>query len=1378
MGKKAKKKVADTRGFCTTSVAKKKEELVEEEKEEEEEDVPEEEPPPPEPINEEDEWEKAMAERESAEIARLEASIIAPRPNKAIYPCGSFAASTELQKIFEDCVAREEITFPKAFKFKSKLTFERLKTIYAEIEYHGFKHEQIARAMEATVGYDHRAALEYLLITEPGEKLPRTFQLESASVEVKELSAEEKQKQEEERLHQEEEKLKELEDKREAMRLAEACAKRARDEAAASRSQQEAGDRAWILNRVDDSSDESLADPHEVLEKERIADPTARLVKVEVRLRACEKRAKDLRAKKKQGAFKMNMEKEQKEQGELSTEIRDLRDEIILLRSPEGRRKYGQIASNVDDLIQEALATTKEPVVRAECKKDGEEEEEQVDVFEMEVAEKVDTAQVSLSFAPHSLELPKGWTGALPMKFFEDYIKKTYGKQATVTRNATNDGGWCGTLRVRAPNEFNYTAPYLTQTKGEAFHLVSTWALYEMESANASVSRVEKNLPGPYRVLYEGWLRSSNEAKIEERRANIRPRLALFDKLLGAQWMEFSQAEAESPQVESEDSDEEQSHQAMHPVSWPPKNRPLEKAREGLPVSEFRESVLRTIATSKVCIVSGSTGSGKTTQCPQFVLEHALNNGQEAMILVTEPRRISAISVATRVAEEMGSPLGTLVGYQIRMEKKYDPRKTRLLFCTTGVLIRKLRHDPKLLGVTHVFLDEIHERSAESDLCMLLLRRSLQHNACKVIAMSATLDTKSLISYFTPQTPHLEIPGRIFPVEELYVEDIIEATDYDLPDDSPYAKRSWWNDRVGANKSVVTTKGLGGKETTHVSYWDDDEYVVDKFDLCDAKFSGKTHEVVSKMDHTRINYELIDQCCDYIHTCFDIPPEEGCILIFLPGLMEIQKSYTSLSSHPVFGDPEKTRLISLHSVLSSSDQRLAFELPPVGIRKIVLSTNIAETGVTIPDVVFVIDTGKVKQTRYHEASNTASLKEMFVSQAEATQRRGRAGRVRSGFCFRLYTRVRFDNFPKFPVPELLRCALADLMLSVLCAKHQPSLFEEALDPPPKARIDQAVQLLRGVGAAEDDGAKIRVTSLGIAVAKLPVDVRIGKMLLYHHLFLSGHSRDEKRFKVLEGVPIAAAVLSHRSPFAQPFQDDKRAQAKKAQDVFLKRATENGGTSDHLAAVEAYFSFETLPKKNRDLWCKNAWVNSATLTQLGELKDDFTRHLAAFPPGPVVSSLPKYGQFVTSCIAAGLWPNVVRCDSDGMKSTITQGAESIRIHMSSLLHPTVAGPRWIAYYQKVRTQAIYLRDVTLMEPIWLLLFGSSDWELNLQEKCVTARNRDWQCVRLAPRTAAYLRQIRQRFDALLRSWLSKSRRNPEWSDGERAILRAYIKAMTA
>merc|ERR1719461_1136419 len=164
-------------------------------------------------------------------------------------------------------------------------------------------------------------------------------------------------------------------------------------------------------------------------------------------------------------------------------------------------------------------------------------------------------------------------------------------------------------------------------------------------------------------------------------------------------------------------------------------------------------------------------------------------------------------------------------------------------------------------------------------------------------------------------------------------------------------------------------------------------------------------------------------------------------------------------------------VLSLHSVLTGEDHAKAFERPRRGVRKIVLSTNMAETGVTIPDVVFVIDCGKVKSQRYHEPTNTSSLKEQFISRAEVMQRRGRAGRVRAGFSFHLVTRRRYElRLQEMPTPEMLRCSLGELMLSVLSSGLQPCCFSEALDPPPKSRIDQAVATLRATGAVEE-GAK-------------------------------------------------------------------------------------------------------------------------------------------------------------------------------------------------------------------------------------------------------------------------------------------------------------------
>ncbi|CAJ1388740.1 unnamed protein product, partial [Effrenium voratum] len=292
----------------------------------------------------------------------------------------------------------------------------------------------------------------------------------------------------------------------------------------------------------------------------------------------------------------------------------------------------------------------------------------------------------------------------------------------------------------------------------------------------------------------------------------------------------------------------------------------------------------------------------------------------------------------------------------------------------------------------------------------------------------------------------------------------------------------------------------------------------DEAEMCDASYEAETQRCLSYMDHTRINYDLIELLLEYIEGSQQfahVARDEGAILVFLPGMMEITKTHERLRANPLFSDPSSCLVLTLHSMLSGEDHAKVFDKPRKGVRKIVLSTNIAETGVTIPDVVFVVDAGKVKCQRYHEPSNTSSLKEQFISKAEVQQRKGRAGRVRDGFGFTLVTQRRFQlRLQEMPTPEILRCSLMELMLSVLSSGLQPSCFSEALDPPPKSRIDQAVTTLRATGAVEEgvrpaDAVRWTreeeetwyvVTPVGLCLARLPCDVRLGKMVLYAALF--------------------------------------------------------------------------------------------------------------------------------------------------------------------------------------------------------------------------------------------------------------------------------------
>jgi len=305
------------------------------------------------------------------------------------------------------------------------------------------------------------------------------------------------------------------------------------------------------------------------------------------------------------------------------------------------------------------------------------------------------------------------------------------------------------------------------------------------------------------------------------------------------------------------------------------------------------------------------------------------------------------------------------------------------LFCTVGVLLKKIQQGFGVLSqVTHIFIDEVHERSAECDLLLFLLRQ-LRHSRqeLRIVLMSATLEVNKLVRYFGNAVPVIDVPGRTFPVQGYWLEDVIEMTGYDCGDDSEFAKR-WAKDWYSTKKFEVS--GTKGKTETLTAFIeeDDDWACDDEAESCDAQqYYAGTMKALARMDHTKINYQLITMLLEYIESSEyftqSYARDDGAVLIFLPGLGEISRMNEWISRSPLLNNQKRFLIISLHSVLSGEDHARAFLRPPRGVRKIVLSTNIAETGITIPDVVFVIDAGKVKSNQYHEPSNTSSLKEKF-----------------------------------------------------------------------------------------------------------------------------------------------------------------------------------------------------------------------------------------------------------------------------------------------------------------------------------------------------------------------------------------------------------------
>jgi HrpA-like RNA helicase len=364
----------------------------------------------------------------------------------------------------------------------------------------------------------------------------------------------------------------------------------------------------------------------------------------------------------------------------------------------------------------------------------------------------------------------------------------------------------------------------------------------------------------------------------------------------------------------------------------------LLEVRGRLPAFAMRDEIVQAIRSHQVTVIAGDTGCGKTTQVPQCVLDDMIlsSDGANANIVVTQPRRISAIGVSERIASERCEHLGGTCGYSIKLERKASSA-TRLLFCTTGILLRRLQCDPDLASVSHgefpvyagcpscshltvswallVFVDEVHERDINTDFLLIILKALLhRRTSLKLVLMSATLNAEEFASYFE-NTALVSIPGRAYPVAENRLEDVLQLTGYQIREGSGFCSRDQ-NSPARISKNDLRKRY--------------------------SKYSSDVVRSVSLVDETIINYELLADLVEHITQNCD----DGAILIFLPGLLEIGKAIDELRKKEIFQGP-RALIYPLHSSLSSIDQRAVFSVPEKGVRKIVVATNIAETSITI-----------------------------------------------------------------------------------------------------------------------------------------------------------------------------------------------------------------------------------------------------------------------------------------------------------------------------------------------------------------------------------------------------------------------------------------------
>ncbi|KAG0366770.1 DEAH-box ATP-dependent RNA helicase prp22 [Gamsiella multidivaricata] len=616
----------------------------------------------------------------------------------------------------------------------------------------------------------------------------------------------------------------------------------------------------------------------------------------------------------------------------------------------------------------------------------------------------------------------------------------------------------------------------------------------------------------------------------------------------------------------------------------------IQQQRESLPIFAFRQALVNAVKQNQMLVVIGDTGSGKTTQMAQYLAEEGLiANGR---IGCTQPRRVAAMSVAKRVAEEVGCRLGQEVGYTIRFEDCTSP-ETKIKFMTDGMLMRECLVDPYMSQYSVIILDEAHERTVNTDVLFGLLKQATKKRKdLKIIVTSATLDAEKFSTYFFA-CPIFSIPGRTYPVEVLYTKE--PESDY-------------------LDASLITVMQI------HLS------------------------------------------------------EPAGDILLFLTGQEEIDTAAEILYERMKALGPMVPELIILpvYSALPSEMQSKIFDPTPAGSRKVVIATNVAETSITIDGIYYVIDPGFVKQNAYDAKLGMDSLIVTPISQAQANQRKGRAGRTGPGKCYRLYTEAAYRNemLPS-PVPEIQRTNLAMIVLTLKAMGINDLINFDFMDPPPVQTLLTALEQLFALSALDSEGL---LTRLGRKMAVFPMEPPLAKMLI---LSTDLHCSEE--------ILTIVSMLSVQNVFHRP--KDKQALADS------KKAKFHQPEGDHLTLLTVYNAWKA--SKFSNPWCFENFIQARSMKRASDVRKQLLGYMDRYNQD-VVSCGKNYTQ-VRRALCGGYFRHAAKKDPQEGYKTLVEGTP-VYIHPSSSLFNK--NPEWVIYHELVMTTKEYMREVTAIEPKWL------------------------------------------------------------------------------
>ncbi|KAF7295019.1 p-loop containing nucleoside triphosphate hydrolase protein [Mycena indigotica] len=677
--------------------------------------------------------------------------------------------------------------------------------------------------------------------------------------------------------------------------------------------------------------------------------------------------------------------------------------------------------------------------------------------------------------------------------------------------------------------------------------------------------------------------------------------------------------------------------QGVNPFTKSPHTDQYKKILEGrkkLPVYAQMDEFLQMFSKNQIIVMVGETGSGKTTQIPQFVAYSDLPHTRGKLVACTQPRRVAAMSVAKRVADEMDVQLGREVGYSIRFEDMTEPGKTFLKYMTDGMLLREAMNDPDLQRYSTIILDEAHERTLATDILMGLLKKLAQKREdLKIIVMSATLDAVKFQKYFSVRSsgsaPLFKVPGRTFPVEAKPEADYVEA----------------------AIRTVLM-----------------------------------------------------------IHRA----EEPGDILLFLTGEEEIEDACRKLKLEVddlINQDPDAVgpmTCIPLYSSLPPQQQQRIFDPAPPARgsgppgRKVVVSTNIAETSLTIDGIVYVVDPGFSKQKVYNPRIRVESLLVSPISKASAQQRAGRAGRTRPGKCFRLYTEKDFmSELEEQTHPEILRSNLSNVVLELVklgvkassayspVAIHLTVLQDlvkfDYVDAPAPETLMRALELLNYLSALDDDG---NLTTLGGIMAEFPLDPQMAKMLIV-----------SPEFKCSTEILTIAAMLSVPNVWLRPNNQRKEADAAKA-----LLSVPDG---DHLTLLNVYNEY--INNQHDKNWAWTHYLSARALAQAENVRKQLERTMERFEIEFVSISDPnKMYMYVRQALICGFFMQVAHKEGEKGSYLTVKDNQVVALHPSCGLDTQ---PEWVLFNEFVLTTRPYIRTVSEVRPEWLLEYATTYFELS-------------------------------------------------------------------